>query len=127
MNEGSRRMSPMKKQGRTIEELRINWQKPQTRPKKEYFDSICDKIMEFQRTGLYDLMYVKTKGLDWKEKNVIQNTIVNRRQKLKIWDDYVTEVYNRPQNIEVEPQEEVDTDKKVPYSKCSGSYQEDEG
>lgn len=84
-------------------------------------------------------MYMKTKGLDWKEMNGIQNiysedskvnTIVDRRQKLKIWDNYVTELYNqpnRPQNIEVEPQEEVDTDKKVPYSKCSGSYQGDEG
>jgi len=29
--------------------------------KKEYLENICNKIMEFQRTGLYDLMYVKTK------------------------------------------------------------------
>jgi len=29
--------------------------------------------MEFQRTGLYDLMYMKTKELGWKETQGIQN------------------------------------------------------
>ena len=36
---------------------------------------------------------------------------------LKIWENYVTELYdrpNRPETLEVEP-EEVDTDKKGPY------------
>jgi len=32
--------------------------------KKEYLENICNEIMEFQRTGLYDLMYMKTKELD---------------------------------------------------------------
>jgi hypothetical protein len=31
--------------------------------KKEYLESICDEIMEFQRTGRYDLMYMKTKEI----------------------------------------------------------------
>ena len=35
--------------------------------KKEYLENIRKKIMEFQRTGLYDLMYMKTKELGWKE------------------------------------------------------------
>jgi hypothetical protein len=30
---------------------------------KEYLENICNEIMEFQRTGRYDLMYMKTKGL----------------------------------------------------------------
>ena len=37
---------------------------------------------------------------------------------LKIWDNYVTELYdrpNRPETLEVEPEEEVDTDEKGPY------------
>jgi hypothetical protein len=34
---------------------------------KEHPQSICDKIMEFQRTGCYDLMYMKTEELGWKE------------------------------------------------------------
>jgi len=31
--------------------------------KKEYLENICNEIMEFQRTGLYDLVYMKTKEL----------------------------------------------------------------
>ena len=29
--------------------------------KKEYLGNICNEIMEFQRTGRYDLMYMETK------------------------------------------------------------------
>jgi hypothetical protein len=35
--------------------------------KKEYLDKICNEIMEFKKTGPYDLMYMKTKELGWKE------------------------------------------------------------
>jgi len=31
--------------------------------KKEYLENICNEIMELQRTGHYDLMYMKTKKL----------------------------------------------------------------
>ena len=44
------------------------------------------------------------------------NRIVNQKQVLKIWENYVTELYdrpNRPETLEVEP-EEVDTDEKGP-------------
>jgi hypothetical protein len=41
--------------------------------KKEYLENICNEIMEFQRTGRYDLMYTKTKELGWKETQGIQN------------------------------------------------------
>jgi hypothetical protein len=41
--------------------------------KKKYPESICDEIIEFQRAGLYDLMYMKTKELGWKENHGIQN------------------------------------------------------
>jgi len=37
---------------------------------------------------------------------------------LKIWENYVTELYdrpNRPETLDVEPEEEVDTDEKGPY------------
>jgi hypothetical protein len=39
-------------------------------------------------------------------------------QVLKIWENYITELYdrpNRPEILEVEPEEEVDIHKKVPY------------
>ena len=41
--------------------------------KKEYLENMCNEIMEFQRTGHYDLLYMKTKELGWKETQVIQN------------------------------------------------------
>jgi hypothetical protein len=43
---------------------------------------------------------------------------VDQRQVLKIWENYVTELYdqtNRPETLEVEPEEEVDADEKGSY------------
>jgi hypothetical protein len=70
--------------------------------KKEYLQSMCDKIMEFQRIRHYDSLYTKTKELGWKDnheiQNKIQNTdtedsngniIVEKRQVLKIWANYI--------------------------------------
>ena len=68
--------------------------------KKEYLENARTEIMEFHRTGHYDMMYMKTKELDWKETQGIQNIgiedtqgnrIVDQRQVLKIWENYVTE------------------------------------
>jgi uncharacterized membrane-anchored protein len=39
--------------------------------KKEYLESTCEEIIEFQRTRRYDLMYMKTKVLGWKENHGI--------------------------------------------------------
>ena len=73
------------------------------------------EIIEFHRTGRYDLIYMKTKELGWKETQGIQNNgiedsqgnrIVDQKQVLKIWENYVTELYdrpNRPETLEVEP------------------------
>ena len=83
--------------------------------------------MEFHRTGRYDLMYMKTKELGCKETQGIQNIsiedsqgkrIVDQKQVLKNWENYVTELLDRPnrrETREVEPEEEVDTDEKSPY------------
>ena len=41
-----------------------------------------------------------------------------QKKVLTIWENYVTELYdrpNRPETLEVEPEEEVDTDEKSPY------------
>jgi hypothetical protein len=82
--------------------------------------------MGFHRTGRYDFMYMKTKELGWKETQWIQKTGIedsqgnrelDQKQVLKIWENYVTGLYdrpNRPETLEVEP-EEVDTDEKGPY------------
>ena len=83
--------------------------------------------MEFHRTGRYDLMYMKTKELGWKDTQWIQNNgiedsqgnrIVDQRQVLKIWENCVAEQYdqtNRPETLEFAPEEEVDTDDRGPY------------
>jgi hypothetical protein len=95
--------------------------------KKEYLENICNEIMEFQRTGRYCLMYMKTKELGWKENQGIQNIdiedtqgnrIVEQSQVLKILENYITELSdrpNRPETLGVEPEEEVDADGKGPY------------
>jgi len=63
---------------------------------------------------------MKTKELGWKETQGIQNVgiedsqgnrIVDQSQVLKIWENYITEQYNRLETLEVEPEEEV------PYSR----------
>jgi hypothetical protein len=63
----------------------------------------------------------------WKENQGIQNIgiedsqgnrIVDQSQVLNIWENYVTELYDRtsrPETLEVEPEEEVATDEKGPY------------
>ena len=63
----------------------------------------------------------------WKETQVIQNIgiedsqgnrIVEQSQVLKIWENYITELHdrpNRPVTIEFESEEEVDADEKGPY------------
>jgi hypothetical protein len=94
--------------------------------KLEYLESKCDEITELERTGRFDLMHRKAKELDRKENNGIRkfgiedsqgNMIVNQKQVLKIWEIYVEELYdraNRPENLNVEPEEEVREDDKGP-------------
>ena len=43
---------------------------------------------------------------------------MDQRQVLKIWENYVTELYdrtNQPETLEDEPEEELDTDEKGPF------------
>jgi hypothetical protein len=93
----------------------------------EYLESKCDEITELQRTGRYNLMYRKAKELNWKDNNGIRtvgfedsqgNIIVDQKQVLKIWESFVAELYdraNRPENLNVEPEEEVVADHKGPH------------
>jgi len=95
--------------------------------KKVYLENIRKEIIEFQRTGRYDLMYMKTRELGWKETQGFQNIgiedsqgnrIIQQIQVLKIWENYITELYdrpNRPENLDVEPEDEVDTGEKGSY------------
>jgi hypothetical protein len=127
MNEGNGRMSTTKDGRKNYRRLRNKLKRATDNAKKEYLESICDEIIEFQRTGRYDLMYMKTKELSWKENHGIQNIgiedsqenmIIDQRRVLQIWENYITELYdraNRPERLEVEPEAEVrDEDEKGP-------------
>jgi hypothetical protein len=116
------------------EEDRKNYRRPRNElktatdnAKNGYLGILCNEIMEFQRTWCYDLMYMKTKELGWKEVQGIQNIgiedslgkrIVKQSQVLTVRENYIRELHdrlNQPHTPEVEPEEEVDTDEKVPY------------
>jgi hypothetical protein len=58
---------------RNYRRLRDELKGPQKRPKKEYLEIISNEIIEFQRTGRNDLMYMKTKELGWNETQGIQS------------------------------------------------------
>lgn len=47
-------------------ELKKEFKRATDEAKKGCHEGICDRIMEFQRTEHYDLMYMKMKGLCWK-------------------------------------------------------------
>jgi len=74
--------------------------------------TIRDEIMEFQRTGCYDLMYMKTQPLrlerqpqdskQWYWRQIRENCIT----KLYDWSNW-------PENLEVQPEEEADTEEKL--------------
>jgi len=90
---------------RNYRRLRNELKRATEAAKKEYLENICNEIIEFQRTGRYDLMYMKTQELGWNETQGIQRTgiedsqgnrIVDKRQVLKIWENYITELYVRP-------------------------------
>ena len=90
--------------------MHTNAERATEKAKQEYLENTCTEIIEFHRTGRYDLMYMKTKELGWKENQGIQNIgiedsqgnrRVDQRQVLKIWENYDTELYDRP-NSEVE-------------------------
>jgi len=78
--------------------------------------AICDQITEFHKAGHYDLKYMKTKELGWKENHGIQNIgtedskgniTTDKRQVLKIWANYITELHDQPdqpENLEVKPE-----------------------
>ena len=53
--------------------LRNELKRATEKAKKEYLENACTDIMELHRPGRYDLMYMKTKELGWKETQGIQN------------------------------------------------------
>ena len=58
---------------RNYRRLRNELKRATETAKKEYLENICNEIIEFQRTGRYDLMYMKTKELGWYETQGIES------------------------------------------------------
>jgi hypothetical protein len=130
MNEGNGRMSTTKKEGK-LQKTEERIERVMDNAKKEYLESMCDEIIEFQGTGRYYIMFMKIKELGWKENHGIQNIgiedsqgnivkiiVIDQRQVLQILENYITELYdraNRPECLEVKPEAEVDEDEKGPY------------
>jgi hypothetical protein len=85
MNERRRWKNVNTKEGRkNYRRLRNELKKATDNTKKEYLENICNEIMDFQRTGRYDLMYMKTKELGWKETQGIQNIGIKDSQRNSI-------------------------------------------
>jgi len=72
MEEGNGRMSILKEGRKNYRRLRNQLKRTTLNAKKECLENMCNEIMEFQRTGRYDLVYMKTKELGWKETQGIQ-------------------------------------------------------
>ena len=81
---------------RNYRRLRNELERATEKAKKEYLENACTEIMEFHKTGRYDLMYMKTKELGRKETQGVQNIgiedsqgnrIVDQKQVLKIWEN----------------------------------------
>jgi hypothetical protein len=62
MNEGSERKARTKK--KELRMLRNKMKQVTDKAKKEYLEIIREEIIEFQRTGHFDLMYLNTKEPD---------------------------------------------------------------
>jgi len=74
MDERRKRKNVNTEEGRkNYRRLRNELKRATDNAKKKYLKNICKEIMEFQSTGRYDLMYMKTKELGWKENQGIQN------------------------------------------------------
>jgi len=71
---------------RNYRRLRNESKRATEEAKKEYLENTCNEIMEFHRTSRYDLMYMKTKELGWKETQGTQNISIEDSQGNRIVD-----------------------------------------
>jgi hypothetical protein len=107
MNEENGRMSTTKKEGsKYYGRLRKELKRATDNAEKEHLERLCDQITEFQRTGRYDLMYMKTKELSGQENLGIQSIGIEDSQgNIKIDQRKILQILenNRPEHLEVEP------------------------
>jgi len=63
--------------------LRKQLKKTTLNAKKEYLENICNEIMEFKKTRRFNLVYMKTEELGWKEIPGIQNIGIEDSQRVE--------------------------------------------
>ena len=76
--------------------------------------------MDLKKKDRYDLMYQKAQQLGGRTSKAIRtfgiediqgNIVTDHRQALRTWEKYIEDLYNsenRPMNIEIEAEEELD-------------------
>ena len=89
-------------------------------------EEICEEIMNFKKKGRYDLTYQKAHQLGGRTSKATRtfgikdnqgNIVTDHRQALRIWEKYIQDLYdseNRPRDIEIEVEDELDEDDKGP-------------
>ena len=89
-------------------------------------EEICEIIMDLQKKGRYDLMYQKAQQLRGRTSKAIRtfriednqgNIVTDHRRALGIWEKYIHDLYdseNRPKDIAIEAQDEMDEYDKGP-------------
>ena len=94
--------------------LSANWKESQIMPIRNIFRKYVPRLWNFNEQGVIIWCVWRKKEVGWKETQWIQNIGVedsqgNRKveqsQVLKIWENYVTELYdrpNRPETLEVD-------------------------
>ena len=83
--------------------------------------------MDLQKKGRYDLMYQKAQQLGGRTSKATRtfgiednqsNIVTDHWQALRIWEKYIQDLYdseNRPQDIAIEAEDELDEDDKRTY------------
>jgi hypothetical protein len=119
INKGSGRISTTKKR-KNYRRVKNELKSANEKAEKEYLESICDETIEYQRGGCYDFTHVKTEKQGCKENHGIQiigaknsqgNIMADLSQVPKTLKNYITERHdraNRPENLQVETEKEVD-------------------
>jgi hypothetical protein len=70
-------------EGKNYRRMRNELKRATGKSKKEYLESICDNIMEFQRTGCYNFIHTKAKELVWKQNREIQTCASKTLKKIQ--------------------------------------------
>jgi len=96
------------------------------RAKEKYWEEQCEEIEEMERAGKMDKLYRRVKELTWKKETSQKNKTILDKQGTPLtdpeavkarWKEYIEELYSKnekPEDLELEPEVEVEEDQKGP-------------